>query len=141
MQSNIEDTMLAVAIAKKRAIVILTLIDQEETYNEVLNSVLANLKVEQVVRNNRLNSERGMKEYRDCEGKAKFIMTDSQKFCLEFGNYRYEGYFPMGTKEKLKEKVTEIIFYVSNTVKVGMKPTRIAVKNFSVLGIENIFVK
>lgn len=77
--------MLSVAIAKKKAIIMLSLIDQEVTYNEVLNGILANMELERVSKRNRLNSDRRMKEYRECERKAKFIMTDPQRFCLEFG--------------------------------------------------------
>ncbi len=98
MKNDNEDIMLSVAIAKEKAIIMLSLIEREDIYNEVTQGILANMELEPISKQKRLNlgqdarhftDNRFMKEYRDNEEKARFIMTDSQKFSLEFGQYKY----------------------------------------------------
>ena len=140
MKNDNADIMLSVAIAKKKAVIMLSLIDQEEIYNDILKGILANMELERVLNPGRFRNDRGLKEYRDIKGKARFIMTDSQRFCVEFGEYSYVGYFPLGTRERIIGNVTEVVLYVSNAVAVGKSPKRIAINNFSILGISNITV-
>ena len=125
----------------------LSLIEREDIYNEVTQGILANLKLEPISKQKRLNlgqdarhftDNRFMKEYRDNEEKARFIMTDSQRFSLEFGQYKYEGYFPVGTRMKFQRGVKEVTFYVSNAMKVKERPTSMTINRFAVSGIKNI---
>ncbi|MGX1447699.1 hypothetical protein ACUXOD_001447 [Bacillus sp. 153480037-1] len=148
MKNDNEDIMLSVAIAKKKAIIMLSLIEREYIYNEVIQGIMANMELE-LVSKQRLNlgqdvrtltDNRFMKEYRDKEKKARFIMTDSQKFSVEFGQYKYEGYFPVGTREKFQRGVNEVTFYVSNAMKVEDRPTIMEINRFAVTGIKNIKV-
>jgi hypothetical protein len=147
MKNDNEDIMLSVAIAKEKAIIMLSLIEREDIYNEVTQGILANLELEPISKQKRLNlgkdarhftDNRFMKEYRDNEEKARFIMTDSQKFSLEFGQYKYEGYFPIGTRMKFQRGVKEVTFYVSNAMKMKERPTSMAINRFAVSGIKNI---
>ncbi|MCR6112638.1 hypothetical protein HXA35_20075 [Bacillus sp. A301a_S52] len=148
MKNDNEDILLSVAIAKKKAIIMLSLIEREDIYNEVVQGIMANMELE-LVSKQRLNlgqdvrkitDNRFMKEYRDKETKARFIMTDSQKFSVEFGQYKYEGYFPIGTREKFQRGVKEVTFYVSNAMKVEERPTIMEINRFAVTGIKNIKV-
>lgn len=109
--------------------------------------IMANLELEPISKQKRLNlgldgqklkDDRFIKEYCDKQGKARFIMTDSQKFSVEFGQYKYEGYFPIGTRMKFQRGVQEITFYVSNAVKVEGKPVSMAINRLAVSGIKNI---
>jgi hypothetical protein len=148
VKNDNEDILLSVAIAKKKAIIMLSLIEREDIYNEVVQGIMANMELE-LVSKQRLNlgqdvrkitDNRFMKEYRDKETKARFIMTDSQKFSVEFGQYKYEGYFPIGTREKFQRGVKEVTFYVSNAMKVEERPTIMEINRFAVTGIKNIKV-
>ena len=78
-----------------------------------------------------------MKEYRDNEEKARFIMTDSQKFSLEFGQYKYEGYFPVGTRMKFQRGEGSYILRL-HAMKMKERPTSMAINRFAVSGIINI---
>ncbi|PMC35741.1 hypothetical protein CJ195_18355 [Bacillus sp. UMB0899] len=148
VKNDNEDIMLSVAFAKKKAIIMLSLIEREDIYNEVIQGIMANMELELVSKQRfnlgqdvrQLTDNRFMKEYRDKETKARFIMTNSQRFSVEFGEYKYEGYFPVGTREKFQRGVKEVTFYVSNAMKVKERPTSMSINRFAVTEIKKIKV-
>lgn len=81
-----------------------------------------------------------MKEYKVIGEETTFVMLDTQRFSLKFGDYEYGGYFPIGTRRKIKKEVKEVVFDLYNTITVGKLPTHLGMSRFTVNGITKIIV-
>lgn len=147
---NNQNELLQLAIADGKVIVILSLIDRDDLFKEVVEGIMANTQLELISEKKRLESEfdgkkvifKGlMKEYRDVAKEATFVMVDSERFGLEFGHYKYEGFFAKGIRRKIEKEIKEVVFDVTNTLTVGKLPTRLGMNKFTITGIKNIIIR
>ncbi|QDP39365.1 RNA polymerase alpha/RpoL/Rpb11 family protein [Radiobacillus deserti] len=148
MTNNQKDQMLQIAIADGKALVILSMIKCGNEFDLLVKSINRSMELELISHETSINMEiegekhsfKGLfKEYSDTKKQASFVMKHPILFCIDFGDFRYEGMMPKGTRENLRRhNVKEIVFAVSNQVAPSYATKSKKMKKVTISGISNI---